>query len=339
MFVREQFYEDFVNVGKYINIFMFDSRGLLFRDQTIVMNVCFNDELKEFKDNIKNLKKSALGAIIGDVVGSRFEFHPHKSKEFDLFTDNDCISKDGKLTLGYFVKGCRFTDDTVMTLAVAKSLIECNGNYDDLRKVTIKNMQELGRKYPLVGYGNNFNTWLNIPEPTPYNSYGNGSAMRISSVPYFARNFDELHDMVEKVTDITHNHPEGMKGAKAVADCIWFALLNHSKKEIKEYIEREYYKLDFNYDELVKNYSFDETCQGSVPQAIYAFLISNSFEDTIRTVISMGGDSDTMGAIAGAIAGAYYGIPEEIIKKVKEFLTDDLLEITEDFEDSYEKRK
>ena len=240
------------------------------------------------------------------------------------------MNKEGKLTLGYFSGGSRFTDDTVMTLAIYKALKECDRDYQNLQQLTILNMKKLGRKYPLVGYGNNFNRWLMLPFAEPYNSYGNGSAMRVSPVAYFANNIDEVKKLSKIVTEITHNHEEGLKGAEAVAVSVWMALYGSTKEEIKEKIEQEYFNLDFYYKDLVQNYSFDESCQGSVPQAIYAFLISNSFEDTIRTCVEMGGDADTMGAIAGAIAGAYYGIPKELKEKAKEYLTNDLLEILSD---------
>lgn len=188
-------------------------------------------------------------------------------------------------------------------------------------------MRDLGRKYPLVGYGKNFNRWLMSSFAEPYNSFGNGSAMRVSPVAYFANSVDEVKKLSKIVTEVTHNHEEGLKGAEAVAVSTWMALYGNTKDEIKEVIEKEYYNLDFNYEDLVKNYSFDETCQGSVPQAIFAFLIPNSFKDTIRTCVSMGGDADTMSAIVGAIVGAYYGIPKDLKEKAKEFLTNDLLNI------------
>lgn len=333
--IREEYYSEFNNLVNRVDIYNLCSRGMLFRIRREVLNLFFNKNLKIQKDKLELTTPSILGAIVGDVVGSRFEFHPHRSKNFELFSKNDCFDKDGKLTLGYFIKGCRFTDDSVMTLAIANALMECKGDFDNLSDVAIKYMKEYGRKYPLVGYGNNFNRWIMLPNAEPYNSFGNGSAMRISAVPYFADDLEELKDLVCKVTNITHNHPEGIKGACAVADCIWLALRKYNKDYIKRHIEENYYQLDFDYEDLVKNYRFDETCQGSVPQSIFAFLISDSFEDTIRTAVSMGGDADTMGAIAGAIAGAYYGVPNKIKEKVKEFLSTDLLQIVEDFDSRF----
>lgn len=272
-----------------------------------------------------------LGAIIGDVVGTRFEFHPIKTKDFKLFSKNECFDKNGELTIGFFSGGSRFSDDTAMTIAVCKSLLNCNGDYSNLREKTVECLKFYGKKYPFLGYGLRFNNWLMSKSSEPYNSFGNGSAMRISPVAYFANSLEELKELSKMVTDVTHNHPEGLKGAEAVAVCIWLALNKKNKEEIKQYVEEHYYSLDFDYNNLVENYKFDETCQGSVPQAIYGFLISNSFEDTLRTVVSMGGDADTMGAIAGAIAEAYYGIPNEIETKVFEYLPQDFIEIIEEF--------
>lgn len=272
-----------------------------------------------------------LGAIIGDVVGTRFEFHPIKTKDFKLFSKNECFDKNGELTIGFFSGGSRFSDDTAMTIAVCKALLNCNGDYSTLREKTVECLKFYGKKYPFLGYGLRFNNWLMSKSSEPYNSFGNGSAMRVSPVAYFANSLEELKELSKMVTDVTHNHPEGLKGAEAVAVCIWLALNKKNKEEIKQYVEKHYYSIDFDYNNLVENYKFDETCQGSVPQAIYGFLISNSFEDTLRTVVSMGGDADTMGAIAGAIAEAYYGIPKEIETKVFEYLPQDFIEVIEEF--------
>ena len=262
-----------------------------------------------------------IGAIIGDIVGSRFEFWGIKTKEFELFTEKN-----------------NFTDDSVLTLAIGKALLECNGRYLDLEQKVINYMREFGKKYPFAGYGSNFENWICNENIGPYNSFGNGSAMRISAVPYFAKDLDELKWLVETVTKPTHNHKEGIKGAMATATAIWLALHKKSKQEIREYIETLYYNLDFSYDDLIKNYSFDVTCQGSVPQSIYAFLISNSYEDAIRTAISMGGDTDTMGAITGSIAGAYYGVPDNLKKQAYRYLDGTQLKVLYDF-DNYLKTK
>ncbi len=272
-----------------------------------------------------------LGAIIGDIAGSLYEFNPVKTKNFPLFVKNKYFNKNGDIPIKYYYEGSRFTDDTVMTIAVCKSLLDCKGDYENLQQKVIENMREFGNRHQFAGYGTKFNQWLNSAEPKPYNSFGNGSAMRVSSVAYFAKTLDEVKELSRKVTDVTHNHPEGIKGAEAVAVCIWLALHGESKESIKKYVEDNYYILDYDYDDLVKNYKFDETCQGSVPQSIYAFLISNSFEDCLRTAISMGGDADTMSAIAGGIAEAFYGIPNEIKNQIFDYLTDDLIEVVNEF--------
>lgn len=256
-----------------------------------------------------------FGAIVGDIIGSRFEYCGIKTKDFELFT-----RKNG------------FTDDTVLTLAIGKAMLECNGNYLDLDQRVTTALREFGKKYPFAGYGPSFEKWLYDDSVDAYNSFGNGSAMRISSVPYFAKDLNELEWLVECVTKPTHNHPEGIKGAMATATAIWLALHKKSKQQIKEYIETLFYNLDFDYDDLVKNYTFNMTCQGSVPQSIFAFLISNSYEDAVRTAISMGGDTDTMGAITGSIAGAYYGVPEELKQQACAYLDGELLKILVDFQ-------
>lgn len=253
-----------------------------------------------------------LGAIIGDIVGSRFEFHNYRNKDFVLFAKN-----------------CFFTDDSVMTCAVAKALVE---NLD-----VEETLVEFGRKYPRAGYGGSFGYWLRNPFRKPYNSFGNGAAMRVSAVAYMAKSEKEVKKLSKKVTAVTHDHPEGLKGAEVTAMCIFKALhgvLN--KEEIRDYAYKMYPEIkNFNYSELKKTYEFNETCQETIPQAIYCFLISNSFEDCLRTSISIGGDSDTLCAISCAIAEAYYGIPNRFKKLVlnyfseedKEFLLKPILKV------------
>lgn len=281
-------------------------------------------------------KPSLYGAIIGDIVGSVYEFNPIRSKDFQLFTDKNNFNEKNEQTVDSFYVS-HFTDDTVMTLAVANALLECNGDYKDLRKLAIKNMQELGHKYPFSGYGYRFKSWLKDPSPEPYYSFGNGSAMRISAVPYFANSLTEVVGLSKMVTDVTHNHYEGEKGAEALAVAMWLAQNNYSKQQIKNYIEDNYYKLDFDYNYLVENYEFDETCPGSMAESLYAFFISDSYEDCIRIAVSMGGDADTMAAIAGALAGAYYGVPQELIEKAKYFMTPDLQQIIDKFDEKVKK--
>ena len=259
-----------------------------------------------------------LGAIIGDVVGSRFEWDNIKSKEFT-----------------FFESVCRPTDDSVMTLAVAKAILACDGDYSSLSDQVVQCMQELGRRYPRAGYGGNFRKWLRSPDPKPYHSFGNGSAMRVSPCAYAASTMEDAIALAKAVTEMTHNHPEGIKGAVATTAAIFMALHGSSKEEIRAVIERDYYKLDFTLDQIRPVYTFDVTCQGSVPQAIEAFLESADFEDAIRNAISIGGDSDTIAAITGSIAEAYYGIPESIRGQAVQYLDKVQIDILDRFEEKY----
>ena len=262
-----------------------------------------------------------IGAIIGDIVGSKYEFDNIKTKKFNLFS-----------------AGASFTDDTVMTVAIFEALKKCKGNYSKLRKYTIKYMQEYAKLYPNESYGNMFKIWIQSKNPKPYNSLGNGSAMRVSAVPYFAQSLEEVKELSLMVTDVTHNHPEGIKGAEATAVCIFKALHGETKEEIKQYVIENYYNKiqSFTYDDLVKNYKFNEICEDTVPQAIFCFLISTDFEDAIKTGVSIGGDSDTLCAITGAIAGAFYGIPESIKKRTDFFVDKKILTQMQDFEKRFE---
>lgn len=255
-----------------------------------------------------------IGAIIGDIVGSRFERANHKSTDFELFT-----------------KECHFTDDTVMTLAVAKALLESDGDLSTLGSNAAKCMQEIGRSYPNCGYGQMFWLWLHKKNPKPYNSLGNGSAMRVSPVAYAAKTMEQCLDFSDAVTNVSHNHPQGMLGAQAAAAATWAALHDWSKQEIEELIQDQFYDLSFTIEELRPHYHFDATCPGSVPQAIKAFLESNNFEDAIRLAVSIGGDSDTIAAIAGGIAGAYYGVPDNIAECALTYLPKDLRDILAEF--------
>lgn len=262
-----------------------------------------------------------LGAIIGDIVGSRFEWNNIKTKEFDFFTYR-----------------CEFTDDSVMTLAVASALCATNINYDNcdkLGEVAVECIREVGRLYPSCGYGDMFRQWLFADETEPYNSFGNGAAMRVSPCGFAANNLDEAITLSRKVTEITHNHPEGIKGAEAVAVCVFFARNGKNILEIRDYVNEHYYPMNFTLDEIRDGYQFNETCQETVPQAIMAFLESTGFEDAIRNAISIGGDSDTVAAITGGIAEAYYGIPAEIRKHALTFLDGRLLKILNYFEEVY----
>ena len=261
-----------------------------------------------------------LGAIIGDIAGSRFEWHNIKSKEFDLLT-----------SLGR----CRPTDDSVMSLAVAKAILNCDGDYTCLDRQAVSCMQELGRQYPHAGYGGHFRQWIYDDDPQPYNSFGNGAAMRVSPCGFAADSLDEAVSLARAVTKVTHNHPEGMKAAEAVSSAIFMARSGKSMFEIRDYIESKYYKIDFTLDSIRPSYSFDVSCQGSVPQALEAFFESVDFEDAIRNAISIGGDSDTIAAITGSIAEAYYGIPTELRKLALTFLDKAQLDILNAFEAKY----
>ena len=255
-----------------------------------------------------------LGAIIGDIVGSRFEFNNHRSKEFELFG-----------------KGCFATDDSIMTLAVAEALMRCRPNRSDLEEQAVRCMQEIGRPYPDCGYGGRFLGWMYSDEPHPYNSFGNGAAMRVSACGWAARTLEEAKELSRAVTCVTHNHPEGLKGAEAVAVAIFMARTGCDKDEICAAME-QYYDLDFCLDGIRDTYYFNETCQETVPQAIEAFLEADDFEDAIRNAISIGGDSDTLAAITGSIAEAYFGVPEALRTTALGYLDERLTDIFLRFE-------
>ncbi len=255
-----------------------------------------------------------LGAIIGDIVGSRFEFFSHKSKDFE-----------------FFHKDCSFTDDSVMTIAVANALMVCD-DYSQLNEIATREMVDIGRMYPNAGYGGYFINWIFSDDHEPYGSFGNGAAMRISPVGFIAKTIDEVRDLTYKVTSISHNHPEGLKGAEATAMAIFLARQGKTIPEIRAFISEHYYKLNFTLDEIRDSYVHVESCQESVPQAITAFLESTSFEDAIRNAISIGGDCDTTAAIAGGIAEAYYGIPAKLQEEVKQYLDETFIDIISNFQ-------
>ena len=256
-----------------------------------------------------------IGAILGDIIGSRFEFHNYLGKDFELLTPQ-----------------CTFTDDTVMTCAVAKALMDSKADYSDLPEKTVAAMQSIGRKYPNCGYGARFIHWMFSEHPEPYNSYGNGSAMRVSPVGFAAKDSDEAKRLSAAVTAVSHNHPEGIKGAEATAVAIVMARQGKSKDEIRKAME-EYYDLSVTVDEYRKAWQGHgrEICQVSLPQALACFFEGESFEDVMRNCISIGGDSDTIAAIAGGIAEAYFGIPDEIADRVWNYLPQDLADICKEF--------
>lgn len=259
-----------------------------------------------------------IGAIIGDIAGSRFEWDNIKVREFEFFTDK-----------------CTVTDDSVMTIAIAHAFLESDGSYRSLRSNAVSYMQKYGRKYPYAGYGGNFIRWIISSDPKPYGSYGNGSAMRVSPAGWAADCFQKARTYAEAVTDVTHNHEEGIRGAVSVAEAIFLGKNGYSKDEIRKYITENHYSIDFTLNEIRDRYSFDVSCQGSVPQAFQAFFESSDFESAVRNAISIGGDSDTIAAIAGSIAESYYGVPEELRKKAMEYLDDDMKIIINRFEERY----
>ncbi len=257
-----------------------------------------------------------LGAIIGDIVGSRFEWNNYRSKDFIFFHENS-----------------HYTDDTIMTIAVAKAILNSKLDRSDLGEKAIYYMRYFGQKYQNHDYGGMFSDWLTTANPKPYNSFGNGAAMRVSACGFAAKSLEDAKLLSKLVTEVTHNHPEGLKGAEATTVAIYLARTGHTISQIREYIHQNYYRLDFTLDEIRDTYQFNETCQDSVPQAIEAFLESESFEDAIRNAISIGGDSDTIAAITGGIAEAYYGIPKNIREiAIKYYLNDAIKDIIDEFE-------
>lgn len=229
------------------------------------------------------------GAIIGDIVGSTYEWDNVKNKDFSLFTlDSQC------------------TDDSIMTVAVAEALCHSGKSKELFGKLLPEKMRLWGRRYPKAGYGGKFIRWLRDETMEAYGSFGNGSGMRVSSCGLAAASLNEALELAKISAEVTHNHPEGIKGAQAIAACVFLAKSGKSKEEIREYMVNNFYVLSKSIDEIRPSYSFDVTCQGSVPVAIQAFLEGKDFEDVIRTAISAGGDSDTIGAMAGSIAWSYY---------------------------------
>ena len=239
------------------------------------------------------------GAILGDIIGSPYEFDAgEKTKEFPLFSENSV-----------------WTDDTVMTIAVADAFLtaDLDASEEALRQQLEKSIRYYGKKYPKAGYGLRFWKWLHSWHPKPYNSFGNGSAMRVSSVAWLYNDLESVRKAARISAEVTHNHPEGIKGAEATAAAIFLARTGHSKEEIKTYIVEEFgYDLSRTCDEIRPGYYHVQACQETVPEAITAFLEGESFEDVIRTAVSLGGDCDTVAAIAGSIAEGFYGVPEEL---------------------------
>ncbi len=267
---------------------------------------------KKMKQTINSNSNTIIGAVIGDVLGSVFEWNNIKTTDFDLFSSS-----------------CDFTDDTVLTIAIADSILN--------DKDFAKNVLKYGRKYSGRGYGGRFSNWLVRGNLEPYNSFGNGSAMRVSAVGFAFDDVEKVREVAKKTAEITHNHSEGIKGAQATATAIFWARNGKSKEFIKNYITKTFnYRLNFTLDQIRPTYQFDVTCQGSVPQAIKAFLESTDFESAIRLAISIGGDSDTIACITGGMAAAYYKkIPQNIIEFVESRLPNEYIDVINQFDEKY----
>ena len=260
------------------------------------------------------------GAILGDMIGAPYEFdRGRKTKVFPLF-----------------ISDSQFTDDTVMTLAVAEALMDSRRSSDDgIRAALIEKMQKWGRRYPHAGYGGMFAQWLRTPSPRPYGSYGNGSAMRVSAAGWLYDTLEETRRIARLTAEVTHNHPEGIKGAEATAAAIFLARTGADKERIRAYITEQFgYDLSRTCDEIRPAYHHVESCQQTVPEALTAFLEGTSFEDVIRTAVSLGGDCDTLTCIAGGVAEAFYGVPEELKAECRVRLPQDLLEVLDRFGDT-----
>ncbi|MDR2350294.1 MAG: ADP-ribosylglycohydrolase family protein [Deltaproteobacteria bacterium] len=265
-----------------------------------------------------------IGAIIGDIVGSRFEFDNVKTKQFKFFHEK-----------------CRVTDDTILTLAAADAVMTTDSKHGQLRdenrdrylttlfEAVVSSFRLFASKYPDAGYGDMFKKWLSSDNPLPYGSFGNGAAMRISPVAHVAANREDLRHLVNCVTFVTHTHREAARGAMATAEAVFLALRQPFKRKIKRAIEKKYYSLDFGIDDIRETYRRDFSCRGTVPQAIRCFLESSSLEDAIRLAVSLGGDSDTLASVAGAIAGAFHGVPKDMRETALGYLDDFLRSVFE----------
>ena len=256
-----------------------------------------------------------LGAIVGDIVGSRFEYNNIKRKDFQLFTEE-----------------CFVTDDTVLTLAVCDALLKNTG---DLKRAATESLRAFSRHYADKDYGDGFRRWMLIDNAQPYGSFGNGAAMRVSPCSIAAQTLEETKIMSEAVTSPTHNHPEGLKGAQATAVAGFLAKTGLKKQDIEHYINQHYYSMGFTLEEIRPTYRYQGSCQQTVPFALKAFFESESFEDAIRNAVSIGGDSDTLAAITGGLAAIYYGVDSWIEEKSLSFLDDYQKEVLTQFEERF----
>ena len=258
-----------------------------------------------------------MGAILGDLIGAPYEFdRGNKTKAFPLFS-----------------AGSEFTDETVMTVAVAEALMDTIGKSDDeIKAALIESMQRWGRQYPHAGYGGMFNSWLRAKDPEPYGSYGNGSAMRVSSVGWLFDTLKETRRIARLTAEVSHNHPEGIKGAEATASAIFLARTGSGKGQIRDFITQTFgYDLSRTCEQIRPAYYHVETCQKTVPEAVTAFLEGTDFEDVIRTAVSLGGDCDTLTCIAGGMAEAFYGVPEAMVSEARKRLPEDMLSVVDRF--------
>lgn len=266
-----------------------------------------------------------IGAVIGDVVGSKYEFDNIKTKDFEFLASD-----------------CYFTDDTVLTMAVCEVLLEVSKDMtdDEIRSMMTRSIRKWGRKYPDESYGIRFGRWLMADDEKPYGSFGNGSAMRVSSAGWLFDDMETTRRMARLSAEVTHSHPLGVKGAEAVAAAVFMARNGASKKDIWFYMEDEFdYDVHFCCDEIRETYSFDETCEGTVPEALAAFFDGTDFEDSIRNGVSLGGDTDTLCAITGTISEAYYGVPADYEAEVRYYLTDEMNSLYERFKAVKRERK
>ena len=266
------------------------------------------------------------GAIFGDIIGSRFEFdRGGKTKAFELFTNQ-----------------CGWTDDTVMTVAIMEALTNAgkDADADTIHTECIRSMKKWGKRYPNAGYGSSFFGWVLTDDPEPYGSFGNGSAMRVSAAGWIYDTVERTREVAKATAEVTHNHPEGIKGAECTAAVMFLARTGKSKEEIKEYVIKEFgYDVSKTVDELRPLHEHVEWCQDSLPKALASFFEGDSYEDVVRNAVSLGGDTDTLAAIAGAMADAMYGVPEEIMVQGKKWLEKDMLDTIKGFEDFLQNKK
>lgn len=255
-----------------------------------------------------------LGAMIGDIIGSVYEWNNWKDKRFKLFHPQ-----------------CRMTDDSVMTAAVASALLSSDlTDLEQFKENLVAEMHRLGKAYPGLGYGPRFEKWLIQGDTKPYGSLANGSAMRVSPVAWVAETMEECLALAKASAEVTHDHPDGIAGAQALAGAVFLAKMGERKEVIRDFVEK-YYPLDFTLDGIREAYQFDVSCAGSVPQAIVAFLEATGYEDAIRNAVSIGGDSDTIACMAGAVAAAFYGIPKDIREEAGPFIDGEVRNVLDRF--------